>query len=401
MKRLCSLLLLFCSVYTSAQQDKTKAVYFPLDSFRLSQELVETIETAYWDVSSGNKITFRVLIHEDIKNKGILNELNRKRAQELYDFFVAEGIPKNSLKLSKIIGREAKGFISDDMKNLLVYDVEVYKNLPAVTFSVSDELGRVTDPPQQFTVPSGEEKQITGARGTLITFPAQAFEFKTGLAVKGEVNIELKEYVTPGAMAAAGLISMSNEIPLQAAGFVWLKALSGDKEVRLRKGKSIKILTPGPGTQLNDPELFYGQEIDGLVNLTEQDPKAGAKLTEPRYYELVSPHLHWLACAGIGKADAKGTLSVKTGVSYNVAVRLILKEQKEVLAAYYMPKVKDPMFTRMDTGVKGILVGYGKKDGKVYFCSKEITTSTDGKEKLQLKESSEAVVKAFLNGLDK
>ena len=152
---------------------------------------------------------------------------------------------------------------------------------------------------------------------------------------------------------------------------------------------------------LTDPELLCGQDIDGLITLNEQDPKITAKMTDPKYNELVSPHLHWLACAGKGKDDAKGTLSVKTGVSYNVAVRLILKDEREVMAAYYQPKLKDPVFMHLATGIKGTLVAYGKKDGKVYFYSKEITTATDAKEKLQMKESNPAAIKAFLLGLDK
>jgi hypothetical protein len=400
MKRICTLLLLAMLGHSVSAQEKTKVIYFPLDSFRLNQELVETIESAYQSINGGEKLVLRVLIHEEVKNKGLLNELDRKRGQELYDFFLAEGISKTSLKMTKVIGREAKGFISDEMKNLLIYDVEIYKTLPAVTFSVSDELGWAEDPAQSFSFNASEEQKITGTLGTQILIPAQAFEYKTGLTATDRITLELKEYLQPGAIASAGLIAMSNELPLQTGGFVWLKAVCDGKEVRLKKNKSITLRFPASGS-LTDPELLCGQDIDGLITLNEQDPKITAKMTDPKYNELVSPHLHWLACAGKGKDDAKGTLSVKTGVSYNVAVRLILKDEREVMAAYYQPKLKDPVFMHLATGIKGTLVAYGKKDGKVYFYSKEITTATDAKEKLQMKESNPAAIKAFLLGLDK
>jgi hypothetical protein len=385
---LCGIFMI--SLHLSAQ-GPAKNVYFTVDSFHLNDENVLLLEKSFSSMQEGDKLTFRVLVRDDVKNKTSINELDWKRSIELSDFFVAEGIPAANIKMIKTLGREAKGFISDEMKNLNIYDVEVYKAQGSVMFSTSGDIGLNAQPAESFSVSPDSDKEIIGSKGVSVTFPAGVFEYKTGLPVHEEIRIELKEYLNTGEMAGAGLITMNGQTPVQASGIIWLKASVAGKELRLRKGKQIQLKFPP--TALSETQIYLGQEIGGVLNLIPAEPKANAALSASR--------LHWIAAAAPDKEAGSATLSIKTGVSYDVAVRLILKDKNEVIAAVSTPGSKEAEFGHIFPGRKATLVAYGQKDGKVYLYSKELTTSVDGKEKLQLKECSVSELSAFLNGLGK
>ena len=393
-------LALFCGFFIfclcASAHGLAKNVYFTVDSFHLNDENVSLLEKAFLSMQEGDRMTFRVLVRDDVKNKTSINELDRKRSIELFDYFVAEGVPAANIKMIKTLGREAKGFISDEMKNLLIYDVEIYKAMGAVQFSKAADIILAGDPAQAFSFAPSADKEIKGSQGVTITFPAGCFEFKTGLPVHDEIRIELKEYLHTGEMAAAGLITMNGQNPLATAGIICLKASSGGKELRLKKGKMIQLKFP-PNPAIPDAQAYIGQEINGLLNLSAAETKAK---NEQASNVLTSSRLHWIAAA-VPEKEGSASLTVKTGVNYEVAVRLIFKDKNEVIAAVNTEGSKESTIAHLFPGRKATLVVYGQKEGKVYLYSKELTTSVDGKEKVQLKESTLSDVKSLLGGLDK
>jgi hypothetical protein len=378
---------------------QTKNIYFPVDSFHLSQEVIATLDKSSREEKPGEKVVFRILIHDDPKNKGLINELDRKRSQEIYDFFISEGIPATGIKLIKTPGREAKGFISDEMKNLLIYDVELYKPNRAVSFCESDKHVLGDGSIQTFSFQANAEKTITTKGGLRMLFPDNAFSYKTGFQVSGTILIELEEYLSPGEIAAAGLYTMNNELPLKTSCILWVKASCDGQEVRLKKGKTITLKVPIKTTDLQDAAVYKGIKEDNNFNLIPAEPKSPAQRDETDFI-LPLTQLHWIACASPPKADSKGVLIIKTGVSYNISLRLILKEEKEVFSAYNFQGTKDLGFSHLPLGKAAVLVAYGVADGKTYFFSKSLTTGNEDKEKIQLKESSADAIREFLKNLD-
>jgi hypothetical protein len=394
------LLLVQVSLLVSAYSQGARNVYFPVDSIHLSTENVDMLEKSLSGMEPGSKIVFRVLIHDDAKNKPIINELDRKRSLELFDFFIAEGFPPSNVKISKTPGREAKGFISDDMKNLLIYDVEVYKALPAVAFSNSEEILLSDNSMETFQVPCCEPYLIQGSKGVQINLAPGSFEYKTGVPVSGTILFEMKEFVNPGEMAAQGLMTMNEEFPFHAGLMLWIKASVNGKELRLKKGRQISIKIPASMVPA-DPKLFCGQDNKGLVRWFPSEPVLAGTIDAGGICTLPSSSLHWLTCASMDKTPDSGGLTIKSPVSYNLSIRLILKDQKMVLGAYQASDSKDFNFTHVPVGKKAVLLVYGAKDGKYFFFSKEVLTQQDGKEKIQLKETSMEEIRTNLLGIGK
>ena len=386
--------------FTLRGQNSARIIYFPVDSFHLSNENVELIEKALASMGAGDKVTFRVLIHDDPKNKAAINELDRKRSLELHDFFIAEGYPAANIKMIKTPGREAKGFISDEMKNLLVYDVEVYKALPAVSFTMSDDepVLRSTSV-ELFKFNSSQANSLTTSKGIQVNIPSDCFEYKTGAGFTGNLALELKSYLNPGEIAAAGLMTMNDEFPLHCGAILWLRVSGNDKELRIKKGKEITLKIPAPK---NFPEalLYQGQSGNDLLCMVPATPPVVVKSDEKGMITITIPCLHWIGLASAPKNPDNGNLVVKSSSSYHIAVRLIIEGSNMVMGAYDLPGSKDIGFTHVPTGKKAVLVAYGKNGDKLFFYSKEIFPSNDGKEKIQLKESTEESIKAFLIGLD-
>ncbi|MFI5151615.1 MAG: hypothetical protein ACHQRM_17960 [Bacteroidia bacterium] len=390
--------LYLCSQFSYSQG--ARIVYFPVDSIHLSNENIDLLQKASATMEQGDKILFRVLIHDDAKNRPAINELDRKRSLELQDYFVSEGFPLSNVKVIKTPGREAKGFISDEMKSLLIYDVEVYKALSPVAFSKSDILVPETGSAESFTVDVNKDYLVKGVKGVQILIPAGCFEFKTGTGVTGPVVFELKEFIRPGEIASAGLMTMNDEFLFHAGAMVWVKATSDGKELRLRKGKTLSMKLPSALTPV-EPKLYTGQASNGFIRWTPAEPAVSGTTDAAGICTLPLAALHWIACAGMDKIPDEGSLQVKISVNYNVAIRLILSDQKAVIGAYALPDTKEMNFMHIPVGKKAELVVYGEKDGKVYFFSKSVLTQKDGKEKIQMKESNAAEVKAYLSGLDK
>ncbi|HEV7231605.1 MAG TPA: hypothetical protein VGO45_09775, partial [Bacteroidia bacterium] len=319
---------------------------------------------------------------------------------EVYEFLIGEGLSPSNIKLTKTPGREAKGFISDDMKNLLIYDEEVFKPSQAIRFSESDKAVLGDGVAQTFSFIANKENTITSKGGIRIFFPDNAFAFKSGLGASGTIHIELEEYNNPGEIASVGLHTMNNELPLKEACILWIKATCNDQEVRLKKEKTVKVKIPAKTIELSDPALYKGVKEGNNFNFIQSDPKSPAQRDGDDFVLSLS-QLHWVACASPPKADSKGTLIVKTSASQNVSLRLILKEEKEILAAYNFPGTKDLGFSHVPSGKDAVLVAYGTVDGKTYFFSKSLTTGGEGKEKIQLKESSVEEIRQFLKNIDK
>jgi hypothetical protein len=384
---------------TQAQQAPIRNIYFPVDSFHLSTENVVFLEKQIHNLHPGEKMSIRVLIHDDAKNKVAINELDRKRALEIDDFFLAEGIPANNLKNIKTPGREAKGFISDDMKNLLVYDVEVLQANPAVQFTTTEPIPTDESANQTFVFAAGEEKKIVSKAGVEIGIPAGIFEYKTGHAVKGKIQVDLKEFFQGNQMAAAGIITMCNEIPLKLCGLINLKATVDGLEVRVKKGQSLTIRIPACA-DIKAPSVYTGLDLNGSLAFLPVDP-AKTVLVENSKFVFQTGALHWIGCGELSKAERKGTLTLKLSDPTNTAVRLYLKEENELLAAYAQPETKEIGFTRLPLGKKAVLLCYSLKEGKVYTFSKEITLSVDGKEKVNLREGSLPGLMNLFSGLEK
>ncbi len=157
------------------------------------------------------------------------------------------GMPQGNMQTGPVktpeqIARENK----DAAKNQILREISVL-NADIQTFEIND----ITKP-----------FQVKGAKGFIVHFPEFAFVDEEGNTVLGEVQIKLTEYTSLSEFAAAGLSTMTTDGDiLETGGMINIDAKSGDKNIKLAKGKEISITVPNA-----DPnkgfQTFYGSGIE-------------------------------------------------------------------------------------------------------------------------------------------
>lgn len=117
------------------------------------------------------------------------------------------------------------------------------------------------------TIDNRQPSQIYGEKGTVLSFPANVFQYKSGKPYSGSVRIELDECYEVSDMLAAKLSTTSDGKMLETAGMVKIKAFAGSKELEVREDSRFNIYFPKNGSEKDDFKLFYGEwTTDELIN---------------------------------------------------------------------------------------------------------------------------------------
>lgn len=161
--------------------------------------------------------------------------------------------------------------------------------------------------PETFAVNSSNTVQITGKKGSVISFPANAFVRQNGQAVTGDVSIQLVEIYTPAEMILNNKPTVSNGRPLVSGGQFLIKAFKDGEALKLAPGKQVNILmkTVLPADSMVGMQVFNGTDSivgsDTLVNWTPNNttnntvrPRADSALILG--YDLFASDIQWINC---------------------------------------------------------------------------------------------------------
>ncbi|MFT6166844.1 MAG: hypothetical protein ACJAV5_001509 [Vicingaceae bacterium] len=136
---------------------------------------------------------------------------------------------------------------------------------------------------QTFKIDPTKPNTITGVEGTIIDFPANAFDTKS----KGRVEIKLQEFYKLSDMVFANLTTQtaSGEL-IETGGMVNIEAYQGDVKLNLAEGKSITVKFPFEEKK-EGMHTFLGEKDDlGDVVWEEQMPQE--EMTEYQTTEQIS-----------------------------------------------------------------------------------------------------------------
>lgn len=109
---------------------------------------------------------------------------------------------------------------------------------------------------------------VIGKQGTVVYIPEDAFEMMDSSDVEGPVTITIQEFFSKSDFILAGLSSVSGDKMIESSGMFNIKATTADgKQVRLKKGKKIRLTLPGNRKALKGTQIFYGnnQHADDMA----------------------------------------------------------------------------------------------------------------------------------------
>ena len=125
---------------------------------------------------------------------------------------------------------------------------------------------------QSFSVSSISGGTVTTAHGSIIHLPAGGFVMQDGTPVTGNVDIAVKEIVTPAEMILNNMPTVSNGKPLESGGEFRITASKNNQPVKLAPGNILRIEIPDrANVNMNNMKVFNGKtnsqgEVDWTVN---------------------------------------------------------------------------------------------------------------------------------------
>lgn len=174
------------------------------------------------------------------------------------------------------------------------------------TFALSDFFSQTQAPFQTFQVDAATGGQITGTKGTKISFYANSFQTKSGQAVTGTITVTLREMLKGSDMILSNMTTTTNGQLLISGGQIYLKAVQGSNELELKPGAQayVQIPTDNPATMnVYTGELVVNDSLigDTTINWTladtnvwvGQDTTAGPATT---YYNFTIDSVGWTNC---------------------------------------------------------------------------------------------------------
>jgi hypothetical protein len=127
------------------------------------------------------------------------------------------------------------------------------------------ELQQLSAPSQFFIITNDKGDTLETKNGTKVIIEPNTFVDIDGQDTKEPIQIEVKDVFDKSEMILNGIGTVSNGRPLESFGMVYLKATSGDKELKIKENGVIKVSIPNRREDYYG-ELFYGAEIDGSLN---------------------------------------------------------------------------------------------------------------------------------------
>lgn len=442
MKKLINLFVCFLVTSGAAAQKQKQEnidVSFPSNSAQLTPDITADLDHLYSELAPRGWI--RLNITGQISKKGgnrHRNMVASKRAEAVRDYFLMKGIPANNIYINKSFNSKRKYVTaahSGSRSSEHLYEVRVYKPASGrpveYTQSAIEEIAAKQE--ECYVIDPLREDSLQALQGTVLRFQPLSFEFLNGEEVREEVVICIREYYSIPDIVMNDLATISNKRMLETGGMLYVTATCKGYEVRIKRSKSYVIRMPArqvlprmklftgeekggivdwketnirnvptvttvAPTPVSDPEV--GEEGEGFDRVTYGDQNSSEEQSEADYV-FNATGFGWINCDRFPPASPKTNLIVKLDSASKVSVRLVFKNIRSVMPAYYETN-NTVRFDYIPIGEKASLVAYEVgTDKQLYVAAKDITISKDNIESLQLVPISINAFKDYLKTLDR
>lgn len=286
------------------------------------------------------------------------------------------------------------------------------KEAPALQFSneaTSALLQKITEKQQVFTINENNYQVIKGKYGTRIGMYTQSFYNKNGTRITPPFQFELLEMLSAKDIILNGKSTASGGKILTTGGQIFIKATKNGQEIFSAEKLDINI----PANKI-DPNmrLFYGDEpangtfdwipVECLRTPQERDScsfNSSFSIGEKGGYSIFGPKMGWINCDYFYKytgAKTKIKLNSTTPKITEIVSFLYFYDIKSVI------RVEGGLSLEVPIGQKANLICFASTtDGKIFTMFKDIEAKPDETIEIELEESKEAKLLAYLDNLSK
>jgi hypothetical protein len=279
---------------------------------------------------------------------------------------------------------------------------------------------------QTFTVNTDNgQSSITGAEGTKVTFPENAFTTSDGKPVTGSVSIELKEIYDKSDMVLSDRPTTSDGRLLLSGGEIFIRATANGQALQLDSNTNILIelaqstVDPNMGLFLEDTDTsefnWTPIAIDSSRVIVNDSNWVRDSIPcfyyNPSHYIFSISTLGWINCDLFYYNPNPTTIHITcqgAPTANNVRSYIIFKDINAVTQLW------SDNYSAIDLGINSstfhsytipigqevTIVAFGIKDNKEYFATKDITVSSDLNVSLDLAEASTEEITTALESLN-
>lgn len=247
---------------------------------------------------------------------------------------------------------------------------------------------------QNFTVTAGQYNQITGIKGTKITFFANSFKRANGqIVTSGTINIVLQEMLTGPEMILANKSTTSNGGLLKSGGQILLKAYQNGEELLVNKAS--RPIVEIPTKSNDDMNVFYGTikvndslagdtSVNWNVDTTTNVNVVNDSARNNNYYNFQIDSFNYINCDRFYDQNPKTDLKITvpaTFVDSNTAVFVYFPLINSVARVYKFDKstnsfILDGGYT-VPIGMSVKIVLVAKKGTQYYYEIKSATITSN------------------------
>jgi len=184
-------------------------------------------------------------------------KLSKKRCAAVAKYLEKHCYANVSISI-KALGEQAEPFRNVDQ-------LRAKNRSVIVTLMSTSILNTAATEPQFFKINPSKNEVCRTKSGVRIEIPAYTFEQEKGGRIFGNVELEIKEYLSTSDFIAAGLNTISGNEMLQSGGMFDISATyNGDRKPTINQDKPLKVIIP-VDTALPDMQVFYqshNQDLD-------------------------------------------------------------------------------------------------------------------------------------------
>jgi hypothetical protein len=296
------------------------------------------------------------------------------------------------------------------------------KNNDAPQYAKADDfLASHAIPTQSFTGSAATGFTITGAKGTKVKFPSNAFVDGNGNIVGGTVTVTMKEVMSKKDVIFSGVMTEANGQLLESGGELLIKAKQDGKDLQVNPALAdtgIKVEVPKVMNN-KDMGLFVQQKRDQGPNgggtgggQQPQNPTTWAPApyypfgNGPNTYSFTLPGFTWVNCDRFySDPNPKTTVTVSPVFQDNnlvtdLQVMLVFKNISTVITFPFNNTIQqfESYQNSLPIGLQADLVIMGKdSDGFIQFGTQSITISAAQHINAPIHKATQAEVDAFLS----
>jgi hypothetical protein len=210
-------------------------------------------------------------------------------------------------------------------------------------------------PSQTFSINAETDTIIKGKAGTILRIYKNTFVGKDGKPAKGNIELELKEAITPGEIILAGLTTTSDGKFLETGGMIYINATAGEQPLEIANDKFIGAIIPNSKIE-SGMKLFEGELDSAGINWKNPKPILNDKIMAQNANLLpaAAPDSTGAVVKEGSKSEIDAVLDYVTVDTIKSGKQKAARKKGKPVKQPVLEKAEDDIFFYETTGAKGV-----------------------------------------------